>query len=113
MKSHILSLADAYSRHWVHRAVEAPGKKGFLGVQSDAPPEELSSDSYSKFVAELCIVREDEELGEDRHSREPVYVSGFRARLWETDGMGIGRTVLERAYPMDHIPVPTYERIRQ
>jgi hypothetical protein len=113
MKRHLVSLADAYTGHWVHRAMEARGRKNFLGIQSEGPSEESSSDSHITVVAELFIVRDNEELREDRYSREPAYVSGFKARLWETDGMGSGQTVLEHAYLMDHIPVPTYERIRR
>jgi hypothetical protein len=108
MESHIVSLAEAYAQHWIHRMLRVNERSRFLVVESAAPPEAFTSDDFTAFSADLYVDRAVWYPRAEPVSTEPEHVYGFEAILWEADGMGDLRrsmgTAWSREYPMDSIP---------
>jgi hypothetical protein len=119
IETHILDLAYAHCQHWFHRVSPARNSWVFLEVESEAPPEEFTFDFSKAFAAQLCLGWYDPTLPvNDNNSDHPTYPSGFRALLWETDGIdagndtGISRMVWARPFPMQDVPIPAFLQTR-
>jgi hypothetical protein len=114
IENHIISLADAYSTHWIHRGVSGRFIPEFLTVEAEAFPEEFTLERSQKFEAQLSPGWYDSAIPEDDQGDEPTHAYGFTASVWETT-KNRGRKIWDRPYPMDDVPIPAFlrDRIRE
>jgi hypothetical protein len=86
MESHIVSLAEAYAQHWIHRMLRVNEMSRFLVVESAAPPVEFTSDDFTAFSADLYVDRAVWYPRAQPVSTEPEHVYGFEAKQYSVFG---------------------------
>lgn len=110
MRRCIVSLAEVYSYHWVHRVGFNEPRRPIFGITSQARPETAPSITSVKYVALLTIGWSREPFASAQDALMPTHISGFSASVYEVQVVGGrergSRCIWQRAYPLSHIPIP-------